>query len=123
MKKHLLILLSLFSQCNPAPAQTASTVYYQFDGTNPLAPAVGTTNLSTTGAYTINSGGQVAKYITLNSAASSLVQGQSVNYTSQITVQLLFHSGYSISATRNALLWQWGPQYCTIEYPYITFTT
>lgn len=121
MKTKILFILLLWHSC--LFSQTAPTVYYQFDASNPLAPAVGTTNLSGGGTYSIQtSGGIVDKYVLWSSNADGFT-GQTINSGNQFTIQFWFKAGYKISAVRNPQWITWGGVAVGLQYPYMYFRT
>ncbi len=119
--RYLSIIIFAVSKCNPAPAQTAPQAYYTFDLANPLAPVIGATNLSGGGAYTIQSGGQVGKYIQWLTSADYL-NGPTINTSFQATVQFWFKSEYGTFKVRNSQVFNWFYMNLSFEYPFINFS-
>lgn len=122
MKNILISLLLLFALTTVTQAQSP-VLYYTFDLTNPLAPYVGSTNLSTSGAYRINSTGQVGKYIILNKLTSSTVTGQNVPITNQYTVEFIYYARDSFGYNRDQVMWSIGNNSFRFSYPNIKFSS
>jgi len=120
MKRTLLLLLTLLTIMVKAQSPVC---YYTFDLTNPLAPSVGTTNLSTSGSYRIASAGQVGKYIILNKNTSSLVNGQNIPITNQFTVEFQYYARDSFGYNRDQVMWSMGNNSFRFSYPNIKFST
>ena len=124
MRKKLLLLtaliiiraVSVLGQVNPQ-------VYYTFDLANPLAPTVGSTNLSAGGAYTVNSGGKVGKYISVNRAVNQTLTGQQVPVSNAITVEFLWKPGDGWDENRDPVLFTIGNVTAKFIWPEIWFTT
>jgi len=106
-----------------ALAQITPSVYYTFDLANPLAPATGATNLNPTGAYTINSGGLVESYVTVNRAVNQALIGQQVSVTNQITVEFLWKPEYGWDENRDPILFSIGNVYALFKWPEIWWYT
>lgn len=105
-----------------ALAQINPQVYYTFDQTNPLAPTIGTTNL-TAGTYSIGSGGQVSKYVKLTRAVNQQMRGQSVPVTTGITVEFLFKAEDGWDENRDPILFWIGNMNVRFFWPNILFYT
>lgn len=106
-----------------ALAQVNPQVYYTFDLANPLAPTVGTTNLNPTGAYTVNSGGQVGKYISVNRAVNQALIGQSVPVSTGVTIEFLWKASDGWDENRDPILFWHGNMAARFAYPNILFYT
>ncbi len=106
-----------------ALAQVTPQVYYTFDQTNPLSPTIGTTNLNPTGAYTINSGGQVGRYISINRAVNQSLIGQSVPVTTAVTIEFLWKASDGWDENRDPILFWHGNMAARFAYPNILFYT
>jgi hypothetical protein len=124
MRKKLLLLaavmiitaVSVLGQINPQ-------VYYTFDLTNPLAPTVGTTNISAAGAYTTPSSGKVGKYISVNRAVNQTLTGQQVLVSNAVTVEFLWKPGDGWDENRDPILFTIGNTTAKFIWPEIWFTT
>lgn len=116
MLPFLLCAYSLLAQVQPQ-------VYYTFDNTNPLAPTIGTTNLTAQGTYTIRTGGPVGKYVNQNNTTSKTMTGQSVPSAGTIYVEMLFNADYQFSNNRDPVLFTIGNMSAKFIYPEIRFTT
>ena len=117
----LLVLMAIFN----ARAQTINPIrYWTFNGSNATTDSMGYGNLNFTtynSQYTVNSNGQVGKYISLNSA-TNLVTGGNINLNTGLTVEMLFKPGYEFNTTN---LMQRGDGAFSIrfEYPKLIFAT
>ena len=116
------LLLAFLLSFTIAQAQVLPQVYYTFDLTNPLAPAIGSTVLSGGGTYSI-ADGQVGKSILLNNTTSNLLSGQTVNVIGAVTVEFIMKTDYQFSNNRNQQLFQLGNVSATFAYPNIQFST
>ena len=124
MKKQLLLLtaliiiraVSVLGQINPQ-------VYYTFDLANPLAPTVGTTNITASGAYTVSAGGKVGKYISVNRAVNQTLTGQQVLVSNAVTVEFLWKPGDGWDENRDPVLFTIGNTTAKFIWPEIWFTT
>jgi len=105
-----------------ALAQISPQVYYTFDQTNPLSPTIGSTNLTGT-TYSITSGGQVGKYVSLTRAVSQQLRGQSVPVTTGITVEFMFKAGDGWDENRDPILFWIGNMNVRFFWPNILFYT
>lgn len=105
-----------------ALAQITPQVYYTFDQTNPLSPTIGTTNL-TGSSYSIASGGQVGKYLSLTRATNQQMMGQSVPVTTGITVEFMFYAGDGWDENRDPILFWIGNMNARFNWPNILFYT
>lgn len=124
MKKRIFFFAIALLCSTLSKAQTAPSLLYNFDGSNPLAPSVGTGNLNPAGTtYNILSGGQVGKYFQLPSSTSQYITGGTVNPTNGICVQLLIRAGYNFSNTRNGQLFWIGNCIGSYSYDQLTFST
>ena len=122
MKKFFLtglLCLVAFLVC----AQVSPQAYYTFDLSNPLTPTIGTTNITSTGAYGIATGGEVGKYLTMNNTTSKLVTGQSVPTSTGFTVEFLWKADYDFYDNRDPVLFTFGNQNARFNYPNILFYT
>lgn len=113
MKKllYLLLLVSGF-----ATAQVAPALYYDFDQSNPLAPRVGSGNLSTSGSYQIVPAavGNGCAQLFKDSLTYKSIVGGSVNSSTAVTVQMLFKAGHNFLNGRSAVLWELG--WCSARF-------
>ena len=93
-----------------ASAQVAPVLYYDFDQTNPLAPRVGTGNLSTSGAYAIvpSEVGMGVAQLHKDSLTYSSIAGGLFVPTNAMSVQILFKAGYQFLNNRSAVIFEWG---------------
>lgn len=101
-------------------AQTAPTLYYDFDQTSPLAPRVGTGNLTTGGYYAINAGA-VGNSLDISDRVDhsySYFSGGTVTPVNGYTVQLLFKPGWSFLYGRDAILFSHGNSSARFQMPY-----
>lgn len=120
--KRLLLALLLFPLLTVA--QVSPQVYYTFDLTNPLAPYIGSTSLSTGGSYTVsNTSGIVGKYFGLKKTTSTLVNGQNVPATGSFSVEMLIKPDSLFMSNRDNLLFSYGPHSARFQYPNLSFST
>lgn len=104
-------------------AQVNPQVYYTFDLANPLSPQIGSTAITPTGAYTINTGGQVGKYVSVNRVVNQELRGQSVPTATGFTVELLWKAEYGWDQNRDPYMWFFGNAFVKFQYPQIWFYT
>lgn len=112
MKKLLFLLLF----ATTSYAQVAPTLYYDFDQTNPLAPRVGSGNLSTSGSYQITTGGVGLGIAQLykDSLTYKTISGTAVTASTGLSVQMLFKPGHHFLNNRSAVLWSLG--WCSAKF-------
>ena len=103
--------------------QTTPINYYTFDLSNPLSPAIGSGNMTTSGAYTIGTGGAVGKYLSQNNTTSNLVQGASVATSTGFTVEFIWKADYRFYDNRDPVIFTFGNQNARFNYPNILFYT
>lgn len=106
-----------------ALAQVNPVVYYTFDLANPLAPTIGTTNLSPTGTYDVNTGGQVEKYVTITRAVTQEIRGQAMSASTGATVEFLWKAEHGWDQNRDPFLFYWGNMYARFWWPNLRFET
>jgi hypothetical protein len=98
--------------------------YYTFNGSNPLADSTGNFNLNTTtynSQYSIGTGGQVGKFLTLNNN-TNLIDGGSLPLSNAISIEFLLKPGYDFNSTK--LLQRGDGAFgVRIEYATLTFST
>lgn len=123
MKKLLTLTAVMFITAVCALAQITPQVYYTFDLANPLAPTTGTTNLTPTGSYTVNSGGQVGRYVTLPRAVNQQLIGQSVPVTTGITIEFVWKAEDGWDENRDPILFWIGNINVRFAWPNILFYT
>ena len=117
------MLLCLGLSFNNLKAQTAPSLYYTFDATNPLSPTIGTGNLTVAGSYTTPSGGQVGKSLLLTHNVTGTVIGGSVTATNAITIQFIMKHGYKFDFSRDPQVFSWGNVIIDWFYPQMRFAT
>lgn len=105
-----------------SPAQVNPQVYYTFDLGNPLAPTIGTTNLTGGGTYDIATG-QVGEALLQNNTTSTLMSGQAVTAPSTIVVEFIFKADYAWGDNRDAQLFSIGTTSAKFIYPELRFST
>jgi len=104
-------------------AQTAPSLYYTFDASNPLSPTLGTGNLTVAGTYSTPSGGQVGKSLLLTHNVTGNVSGGSVSATNAITIQFIMKHGYKFDFSRDPQVFSWGNVIIDWFYPQMRFAT
>lgn len=123
MMKQAKLILWLVLLCNLSFAQTAPTLYYTFDASNPLAPTIGTGNLSIAGTHAINSGGMVGKYLSTTYSGTNAITGGSVTATGAVTIQFMLRHGYRFDYSRDPQVLNWGGISVIWNYPELWFIT
>lgn len=112
----LLLLVALF-----VCGQVSPQAYYTFDLANPLAPAIGSTNLTTTGTYSIGTSGQVGKYLIQDNSTSGLVRGATVPVSGAITIEFIWKADYRFYDNRDPVMITVGNINVRFDYPNIKF--
>lgn len=112
----LLCLVALF-----VCGQVSPQAYYTFDLANPLAPTIGSTNLTTTGTYSIGTSGQVGKYLIQNNSTAGLVRGATVPVSGAMTIEFIWKADYRFYDNRDPVLFTIGNINARFDYPNIKF--
>jgi hypothetical protein len=112
-----LLLLVAFFVCGQVNPQA----YYTFDLTNPLSPTIGSTTLTTTGTYSIGTGGQVGKYLIQNNTTAGLVRGATVPVSGAITIEMIWKADFRFYDNRDPVIFTIGNINARFDYPNIKF--
>lgn len=98
--------------------------YYTFNGASASTDSMGAASLDFNYyqcQYTVNSGGQVGKYLTLGTG-STVIPGGSIPLTNAVTVEFLFKPGYQFHKT--SMIRRGDAAFVIdFEYPKMVFTT
>lgn len=119
--KKLLILFLLFTQI--CVAQVVPKLYYTFDLSNPLAPAVGSTNLTSSGfgvSTTVVTNGVGKSIQMLNSTP---LKGGNAAIDTSITISFMFKPDYLFSTVRDPQLISYGSSVIYLQWPNLRFIT
>lgn len=123
MKMAIRILLLFLLLGSNTQAQVNPDVYYTFDLVNPLAPTTGVTNITPTGAYTINAGGPVGEYVTINRVVNQELRAQALTANTQVSIEFLWKAEHGWDENRDPHLFYWGDMYARFWWPNLRFET
>lgn len=118
----IILIAIVLATVNLCRAQSPPVAYYTFDLANPLAPAVGATNVSAPGTYAIGTGGKVGKYLDISNGNNTVTAGAyNIGGSNAFTVQMLFKMTYNSQYGLFQPMFQYAGVDASFEYPNIGY--